>query len=114
MCYCSFRWCAACAVVKPSAYAPASSAAIAKLLGEVFPPEFVAVVEGGRAENRALLEQFSIRFLVTKDGGAAGGFAEKAQAAADTGVQLIVIRRPAETGETADQILTRCREVLKG
>ena len=65
------------------------------------------------ALNRALLEQFSIRFLVTKDGGAAGGFAEKAQAAADTGVQLIVIRRPAETGETADQILTRCREVLK-
>lgn len=49
------------------------------------------------ALNRALLEQFSIRFLVTKDGGAAGGFAEKAQAAADTGVQLIVIRRPAET-----------------
>ena len=46
-----------CAVVKPSAYAPASSAAIAKLLGELFPPEFVAVVEGGRAENRALLEQ---------------------------------------------------------
>ena len=66
------------------------------------------------ALNRALLEQFSIRFLVTKDGGAAGGFAEKAQAAADTGVQLIVIRRPAETGETADQILTRCREVPKG
>ena len=66
------------------------------------------------ALNRALLEQFSIRFLVTKDGGAAGGFAEKAQAAADTGAQLIVIRRPAETGETADQILTRCREVLKG
>ena len=46
-----------CAVVKPSAYAPASSAAIAKLLGEIFPPEFVAVVEGGRAENRTLLEQ---------------------------------------------------------
>lgn len=46
-----------CAVVKPSAYAPASSAAIAKLLGEIFPPEFVAVVEGGRAENQALLEQ---------------------------------------------------------
>ena len=56
------------------------------------------------ALNRALLEQFSIRFLVTKDGGAAGGFAEKAQAAADTGVQLIVIRRPAETRWTADQI----------
>ena len=46
-----------CAVVKPSAYAPASSAAIARLLGEIFPSEFVAVVEGGRAENQALLEQ---------------------------------------------------------
>lgn len=62
--------------------------------------------------NRALLEQFSIRFLVTKDGGAAGGFAEKAQAAQDTGAQLIALRRPAETGETAAQILTRCKEVL--
>ena len=79
-------------------------------------PKNILALQGpfSYALNRALLEQFSIRFLVTKDGGAAGGFAEKAQAAADTGVQLIVIRRPAETGETADQILTRCREVLKG
>ena len=64
------------------------------------------------ALNRALLEQFLIRFLITKDGGAAGGFAEKAQAAQDTGAQLIVLRRPAEQGETAEQILTRCKEVL--
>lgn len=46
-----------CAVVKPSAYAPACSAAIAKLLGDIFPPEYVAVVEGGREQNSALLEQ---------------------------------------------------------
>ena len=64
------------------------------------------------ALNRALMEQFHIHFLVTKDGGAAGGFAQKAQAAQDTGVQLIVLRRPAEQGETADHILTRCKEVL--
>lgn len=64
------------------------------------------------ALNRALLEQFAIRFLVTKDGGAAGGFAEKAQAAADTGTQLIVLRRPVEQGETAEQILKRCKEML--
>ena len=62
--------------------------------------------------NLALLKQFQIRYLITKDGGAAGGFAEKARAAQDTGTQLIVIRRPAETGETAEQILTRCKEVL--
>ena len=46
-----------CAVVKPSAYAPATSAAIAKVLGQAFPPEYIAVVEGGRAQNSALLEQ---------------------------------------------------------
>ena len=46
-----------CAVVKPSAYAPATSAALAKILGETFPPDYIAVVEGGRAQNSALLEQ---------------------------------------------------------
>ena len=42
------------AVVKPSAYSPATSRVIARLLAECFPPEFVCVVEGGRAENQAL------------------------------------------------------------
>ena len=64
------------------------------------------------ALNCALMEQFSIRYLVTKDGGAVGGFAEKAQAAQDAGAQLIVVRRPAENGQTAAQILARCKEVL--
>lgn len=45
------------AVVKPSAYSPATSAVIAKLVEECFPPEYVAVVTGGRQENAALLEQ---------------------------------------------------------
>jgi aldehyde dehydrogenase (NAD+) len=46
-----------CAVVKPSAYAPATSALLAELLSRTFPPDYVSVVEGGRAENTALLEQ---------------------------------------------------------
>ncbi len=46
-----------CAVVKPSAYAPATSAVIEKLINECFAPHFVSVVQGGRAENEALLEQ---------------------------------------------------------
>ena len=45
------------AVVKPSAYSPATSAVIEKMLTECFPPEFVGVVTGGRRENAALLEQ---------------------------------------------------------
>ena len=46
-----------CCVVKPSAYSPAASAIIRDLLAECFPPEFVSVVEGGRKENQALLDQ---------------------------------------------------------
>ena len=64
------------------------------------------------ALNKALITQFQIRYLVTKDGGAAGGFAEKVQAAADTGAQLVVLRRPPETGETETQILAYCKEAL--
>lgn len=45
------------AVVKPSAYSPATSAVIAKMLSECFPPEYVAVVTGGRKENSALLDK---------------------------------------------------------
>ena len=56
--------------------------------------------------NAALLHQFHIDYMVTKDGGAAGGFAEKAEAAARCGVQLIVLRRPDDEGETADTIFT--------
>ena len=46
-----------CCVVKPSAYAPAASAALRELIANCFPPEYVSVVEGGRAENQALLDQ---------------------------------------------------------
>ncbi len=45
------------AIVKPSAYSPATSKIIEKIITECFSPEYVAVVTGGRAENTALLEQ---------------------------------------------------------
>ena len=44
-------------ILKPSAYSPATSTVIADLVAECFPPEHVAVVTGGRAENTALLEK---------------------------------------------------------
>ena len=46
-----------CCVVKPSAYAPAVLAVIQDIVSDCFPPEFVSVAAGGRAENQALLEQ---------------------------------------------------------
>ncbi|MBQ8322870.1 MAG: aldehyde dehydrogenase [Clostridia bacterium] len=45
------------AVVKPSAYSPATSAIVEKIVAECFPPEYVAVITGGRKENAALLEK---------------------------------------------------------
>lgn len=45
------------AVVKPSAYSPETGVLIEKLLSECFPPEYVAVITGGRKENAALLEK---------------------------------------------------------
>ena len=44
-------------IVKPSAYSPATSALLEKMLGGIFPPEYIAVVTGGRKENAALLDQ---------------------------------------------------------
>ena len=46
-----------CCVVKPSAYAPATSSVIRDLIAECFPSEYVTAVEGGRRENQALLDQ---------------------------------------------------------
>ncbi len=45
------------AVIKPSAYAPASCGALIRLLDECFPQEYVSVITGGREENQALLTQ---------------------------------------------------------
>lgn len=45
------------AILKPSAYSPATSKIVEKIIRECFSPEYIAVVTGGRAENAALLEQ---------------------------------------------------------
>lgn len=44
-------------VVKPSAYSPTTSKLLKKIIGQFFPEEYIAVVEGGREENTYLLDQ---------------------------------------------------------
>lgn len=46
-----------CCVLKPSAYSPATSQVIRKIISETFETQYITVVEGGRKENTALLEQ---------------------------------------------------------
>ena len=52
------------AIVKPSAYSPATGKVVEKILKECFAPEYIAVVTGGRAENTALLDgKFDLVFF---------------------------------------------------
>lgn len=48
--------------------------------------------------NVALIKQYGIRHLVTKESGKAGGFAEKIEAAEKCGISAYVISRPEEDG----------------
>lgn len=53
-----------CAIVKPSEIAPQSSSVIAKIIGDVFDPGFVAVVEGDAGTAQRLLsEKFDYIFF---------------------------------------------------
>ena len=74
----------------------------ARLFPRVLPSE-----ESVAACRRAGIPSRNIiaRFLVTKDGGEAGGFREKAAAALAAGVELVVIRRPRDRGEGLEDIL---------
>jgi aldehyde dehydrogenase (NAD+) len=45
------------AIIKPSAYSPATSAILEEMISETFPEEYVAVINGGREENAFLLTQ---------------------------------------------------------
>lgn len=67
-----------------------------------------------RELNEAVIRQYNIRYLVTKDGGTAGGFLEKAAAAQAAGAELVVIRRPREQGEDLDAVLEWLRDVSQG
>lgn len=44
-------------VVKTSAYSPNTSRMVKKMLESIFPPEYVAVIDGGREENVFLLDE---------------------------------------------------------
>ncbi len=45
------------AVVKPSAYSPATGGVVEEIIKSVFAPEYVTAVRGGRSENASLLDE---------------------------------------------------------
>ena len=75
------------------------------------PAGSVIAIQGpfSRELNLALMEQFSISVLVTKDGGKAGGMPEKLAAARERGARVVAIRRPTLPGAVCSmaEILAR-------
>ena len=78
-----------------------------------FSPAHIICMQGPFSQelNAALIRQFQIRTLVTKDSGGCGGFRAKAEAAWETGCALLVVERPAqETGLTLEELKTALKE----
>lgn len=77
-----------------------------------FPPKNIICMQGpfSRELNVALLRQYEVKTLVTKDTGGCGGFREKAEAAREAGCTLMVVERP---GEEHGYTLTEIRDMLK-
>ncbi|MBQ7491388.1 MAG: precorrin-6A reductase [Clostridia bacterium] len=59
-------------------------------------PAHIFAMQGpfSKEMNQAMLRAADARWLVTKEGGSTGGFAEKAEAAREAGARLVVIGRP--------------------
>ena len=71
-------------------------------------PSHIFALQGpfSREMDEAMLHRTGARWLVTKDGGAAGGFQEKAAAARHAGARLLVIGRPTqETGSSLPETI---------
>jgi len=81
-----------------------------------FPPGHIICMQGPFSQelNAALIRQFDVKTLVTKDSGGYGGFRAKADAAHECGCALLVVERPRqEEGQTIAALMDELREVGK-
>ena len=79
------------------------------------PHRNIIAVQGPFSEelNKAVIREYEIDVMITKDSGTAGGFPEKISAAKDCQIPVIVIARPEEEGLSFEEILAVCREKMK-
>ena len=83
-------------------------ASIQSCLAAGLKPDHILAMQGPFTEelNLAMLHFLSARWMVTKDGGIAGGFEQKVSAARKAGVRLVVIGRPMqESGCSYGQVI---------
>ncbi|MBQ7159840.1 MAG: precorrin-6A reductase [Treponema sp.] len=64
-----------------------------------FSPSHIIAMQGAFSTelNKALFAEYNCRILVTKESGAAGGFAEKIYAAESLGMEIYALKAPAES-----------------
>ena len=62
--------------------------------------------------NGALIQEFDIGVLITKESGNTGGFREKLQGCRSCGIPAIVIARPEEQGLTYDEVCEECIRLI--
>lgn len=74
-----------------------------------FPAKHILCMQGPFSEemNLAMLRAANANILVTKESGTTGGFPEKLSAAKKMGIQIAVLKRPAQEGGYALQELLR-------
>lgn len=74
-------------------------------IGLGFRPENIIAEQGPftKYENINHIKKYNVEYLVTKESGVSGGFEEKAAAAEECGIELLVIKRPYESGITLSQ-----------
>ncbi|MBQ9015935.1 MAG: precorrin-6A/cobalt-precorrin-6A reductase [Firmicutes bacterium] len=79
------------------------------------PHRNIIAIQGpfSQALNEAVIRDYNIDVMVTKDSGAAGGFAEKIRACEACGIPAVVIARPREEGLSYEEVLAVCREKIK-
>ena len=98
-----------CAVIKPSAYSAATSALIKRMTDELFAPEYIVSVEGGRKENASLLEQHFDYIFFTGSPSVGRLVMEKASAHLTPVSLELGGKSPVIVDETADIALTAKR-----
>ena len=61
-----------------------------------FSPNQIIAVQGpfSRAFNQMIIEDYNIKYLITKDTGAIGGFNDKLNSAAEANIETFVKKRP--------------------
>ncbi len=79
------------------------------------PRRNILAIQGpfSQALNEALIRDFAIDVMITKESGAAGGFSEKILACRQCGIPAIVIARPEEQGLPFEEVLEVCLKRLE-